>query len=257
MKMKVLTLLCFFLIIGKASAQDAPKEKSWTAAAGITAYSQNSFVKGEHPWEINLRYKMKEHHVLRASVAFMNKKNEAMPSGKFSVDYVAEKLPISSGFSEMFGDKSKKMHGFSIGYDYDYRIWNKLSILAGMDGGFGIWKETEEYYHIGIAGFYRPNARAFNYGRFYDQYKTTLYNIKPLLGIRYRYGCLLGEFSLGPNIQFSNQTVKNDYKGWNSLITDDERGHNVDEDKSSNNDSSKDKATKVYFHYNLSFYLTF
>lgn len=248
MRKELFTGMILLLMAVTIRAQETKDKKDWTFAAGITAYSSNSYAKGWHPWEINLRYKIKGHHVIRAGVAFKKKSGEAMYDDYPGVDYVAENFPKYPGFAIMVGNKSKKLHGFSIGYDYDYKLYNQLSIFGGLESNFVISKEIDEYYGISSYGFYL-DERAFFYNQFNKNNKTDYYNIKPIIGIRYNYKCLAGEFSLGPNIQFSKQTIHEDRDLWTTNLEQQYRNKQ--------NLSDINRSTKVYFHYNLSIYLTF
>lgn len=85
MKLKIFILL-FFAVCSvsllNAQCDDCfNKDDDWKLAGGVTLYSNNHYVEyinilERQPLEFNVRYKIKDHHVLRVSIPFLNKVNK-------------------------------------------------------------------------------------------------------------------------------------------------------------------------------------
>lgn len=247
--MKHIYCLIFFtlFIIGmNASAQEiVSKNKSWTYAVGVTAYSQNSFVKDEHPIEINLRYKMKEHHVFRVGVPIQSKKarsEEAYPLESFQ--------DKTSLFIPMQYDLRQTVYGVSVGYNYDWQIINKLSFMTGADLG---WCRYEKYGDESFVNLFGVQSQQIALDMLKTDYSNTqkAFLLKPFVGLNYSYKCLMAEFVLGYNYSFMKEVLRRDNPEV-LVFPSGEIYYHLGEDLKY---SSDDK--KGMFYCNLSVFLTF
>lgn len=177
------------------SAQD--KDTSWRFAAGVTAYSQNSFVEGEHPIEINLRYRVKGNHVLKLKLPFMNRQKS------HNMNYsLADILPPNVGNTVAYTPFDKeKLYGFDLGYDYNWGLLKGFSLTGGINLA-NYWYKNEIASVSTTISNVQPNNFTFSQSKSIKQAFGVAF--KPQVGIRYIYRFLIGELSLGPNFRISD-----------------------------------------------------
>ena len=246
--MKHIYLFLFFwlMLIGGISAQS--ENASWRFAAGVTAYSQNSFVEGEHPIEINMRYRVKGNHVLRIGIPFLNKTKDNV-EGWGDISYEIQRLLEYANHGATGAAPwtyNKKLYGLNIGYDYTIFEWKNICFLGGFDLSIGKYTEFNKGYGLSVHSFNSEN-RFVSISNYSQNNKTKWINLKPFCGIRYQFKYLLGEFSIGPVVNTCKNSKKKIYQNCRTDFPDE-----ID----IGNYKSKNTSTKVSLYCNLSFYIT-
>jgi hypothetical protein len=217
MKLKIFILL-FFAVCSvsllNAQCDDCfNKDDDWKLAGGVTLYSNNHFVEyvnilERQPLEFNVRYKIKDRHILRASIPFLNKVNK---HGEPEVsDYPLEEVSLENYLETLHNDDwyyasycktlsyNESLHGLSLGYDYNYYLGKSLSLFAGVDLACYYYTLRSKYYNITYGGLDTNGMSELGLITFSDIEKSkTGLSIRPLLGIRYKFQKLLFEANLG------------------------------------------------------------
>lgn len=211
MKQKILFLSIIMLpLLISAQSKNSFQTDDWKFAAGVTMFSNMTYspsLQIRQPLEFNLKYKLKDRHLLRASlpIAWKTKVygspvypdyplNEISPE-----DYVNNmKGDISYNFKYNVMEYYYNIYGISFGYEYDYPIWNQLSVFGAFDVAYYHQYIFSKYYETDYSQLdqnYKTNLLSLSF----DIQKSTkdFYSIKPLIGLHYQFQKLLIEGSIG------------------------------------------------------------
>lgn len=216
MTRKLFLSLTLFLSVLQINAQCKDcfqKENDWRFAAGVTLYSNMTYPLENtnyfHPLEFDFKYKLSARNILRASIPIIWKRNimgstqaPHLPDKTTTLEqYVADLHSIdNSGYYDPVNviENYASVLGISLGYEYNFAIFDKLNFLGGVDLGY-----TYQYLH----------SRSFSLGYYHldENNQTTLYqidedtidrydnilNIKPFVGLSYQFQKLLVEANIG------------------------------------------------------------
>lgn len=216
MKLKLFFITLLFLPLSAINAQCKdcfPKENDWRFAAGVTLYSNMTYPleisNYFHPFEFDFRYKLSDKSILRANVPIIWKGNilgspetPHLPSKTTTLEqYVADlHSEDNSGYYDPVNviEYYANVLGISVGYEYDIPILNKLNLLGGVDIGYTYQYMHSRYFSLGYYTLDANNQTTLyqiNYSTI-DSYDNIL-NIKPFIGISYKFQKLLVEANIG------------------------------------------------------------
>ena len=218
---KILIILAMIWQNAYSHNKDSIENKTdWKFVAGVTLFSNNRYVAAtqenfleRQPYELNMRYKFKKHHVLRFQFPFslkVNKSgslkyelpllNEVMNGNGENKSYEIWKGMQADYFNFLRPNQYYyNLWGVSLGYDYDFPLKYNISIFGGVDLSYTQLKIYADYIRVAFEALDEENAtqlRYLDYKR--DNYRYNYPSIKPLLGCRFFFQKkLLIEGSIG------------------------------------------------------------
>ena len=227
---QALLIICIGMLPLLLNAQNEDIKKSnddWWFVAGITVYTNNNYIFEERilerqPIELNVRYKLKQHHALRFQFPF---------SWKVNMHGISTyELPFLNAV--MNGNEENKAHGIwegmkadnfnfvrtnqlyyslfgaSIGYDYDFKLKYNFSFFGGFDFSFNHLNFYTDYIGIDFFKLGEDNQSQLEYLEYTtNKYQMNCLSIKPLFGFRYFFQKkLLLECSIGYGFAFYNKS---------------------------------------------------
>lgn len=227
-------ILILFALQIKAQCKDCfPTENDWKFAAGVTVLSNMTYspsLQLRQPLEFNFKYKIKDKHVLRASLPIAWKTK--VYGSPVYPDYPMYEITPEEYVAKMHTDLDYNLnykvmeyyyniYGVSFGYEYDYPIWNQLSIFGGFDVAYYHQYIFLEYYETDYSQLDQNNKTNL-LSLSFDILKSMKdeYTIKPLVGLHYQFQKLLFEGSIGYYyLKSMNVTDKQSKVWYNNNVT--------------------------------------
>lgn len=233
MIVKLKNLLLLFIILPllvSAQCKDcSEKDTNWKFATGVTVYSNNHYVSDvnileRQPLEFNLRYKLKERHVLRLSIPILWKVNKHGEPAVSSQAYPTREVTLED-YLQTLHDKdytyadyyktlqySESLYGISAGYDYNLPLGKSISLFAGFNLSYSHLEVASKYYNISYYGLDNENKSKIGLISLMNMnIKTMAYTINPLLGVRYQFQKLLFEGNIGYAFTKADYAIKYDF----------------------------------------------
>jgi hypothetical protein len=231
MKQKILFLSLLFLpLLVSAQCKDCFQEDDWKFAAGVTLYSNNTYVSDinileRQPLELNFRYKIGRRHALRVSLPIPWKVNKAgeptsgystLPNGEITLNEYLKQLHDHKSIYYSSYCKSlyfyESLSGISAGYDYNFPLSKSLSLFAGADLAYYQLAIKSKYYNIYYLGLDASGKSEIGSISLNNRYfKHNGYVIKPLLGTRYQFQKLMFEANVGYSFIKADNFYTGDY----------------------------------------------
>lgn len=186
------------------------KDNDWKYAVGVTLFSNMTYspsLQIRQPLEFNFKYKLNEKHFLRASVPIAWKTR--VYGSPVYPDYPLTEISPEEYVTNMqteweynFNYKTMEyyytIYGISLGYEYNYPIWNQLSVFSGFDVAYYHQYIFSKYYETDYSQLdqnYTTNLLSLSFN--VQKSSKDFYSIKPLIGLHYQFQKLLIEGSIG------------------------------------------------------------
>lgn len=207
-------MLPFFIA---AQCKDCFQEDNWKLAAGVTLYSNNTYVSDinvmeRKPLEFNFRYKLTPNHILRLSTPIVWKakltRDPSYTDPNYTLDESLDNKALAyldgmkhdATYSEYFKKKESyyNLFGGSIGYDYNLNLGYGVSLTAGIDFSYYCYKSIQKFYGIDYTVLNGSNMAALynlNYVERTNEWNALV--AKPVIGLRYQFQKLLLEGNVG------------------------------------------------------------
>jgi len=229
MKQKNLVLLLSILplFVSAQCKDNFSKNDNCKFAAGVTLFSDMTYSPGlqiKQPLEFNFMYKLKDSHILRASlpIALKTKVNgyssyPVYPLTEITPEDYIKKMQTDWGYNSYnkMLEYYYNIYGISLGYEYDYRVYNKFSVFAGIDLAFYHQFIYSKYYNITYGQLSENNQTALGMVSLIKQQSNgNNFVAKPVIGIHYQFQQILFEGSVGYYHSIYSNVEDRQITGW-------------------------------------------
>jgi len=229
--------ICLAIVpfLAKAQCYDCAKDDSeWKFAAGVALYSKNYYASGyrleRQPFEFKFKYKIKDHHILHLGFPLSYKVNYSGPPQVILPNYQMDESMENKAqaywdalkHDDIYADYYKtnknyyNLFGVSLGYDYNFTIFDNFSLFAGIDLAFNYYKNYAEYFRIGYDLLDDDNTSELRFLDYTERVNNIyMYFAQVQAGVRYQFQKLLFEASAGYVITHNREYGKLDSMFYN------------------------------------------